>query len=146
MQSIKYAILCLAILLLLGLETKAQEGVGYKIIVNSENSIDSASASEASRWFLKKTTSWEDGTVIQPIDMSSDSGIREEFTRHIHGKSTSAIKSYWQKLIFSGRATPPVESKSEQDVIDFVRSNIGAVGYIAISTEAENVKTITITK
>lgn len=68
------------------------------------------------------------------MDLIPSSVARRDFTREVHGKDVSAIKSYWQKLIFSGRATPPSEMRSEQDVVDFVRGRKGAIGYVSAGT------------
>jgi ABC-type phosphate transport system substrate-binding protein len=41
------------------------------------------------------------------------------------------VKSYWQQQIFSGRDVPPPEKQTENDVVAFVRSNPGAIGYVS---------------
>jgi hypothetical protein len=43
----------------------------------------------------------------------------------------SAVESYWQQAIFSGRSVPPLEKASDAEVLAFVRANPGAVGYVS---------------
>jgi hypothetical protein len=110
----------------------------YQVIVNEANPVKSLDADTVSRLFLKKTTtwddaSWENGGKVLPVDRRSDSAVREEFTREVHQRSVAAVKSYWQQMIFSGRDVPPPEKDSAAEVIEFVRANPGAIGYIESS-------------
>lgn len=140
---IKYSfIVCL---LLLAVSGYSQENK-IKIIVNENNTITSLSSDQVSRLFLKKTTKWDNGIKVSPVDLSANSDIRELFTKNIHGKSISAINAYWQKKIFTGKGVPPIEQQSEKDVINFVRSNPGAIGYVSASTNTGDVKVLKITK
>jgi hypothetical protein len=47
----------------------------------------------------------------------------------------SSIKAYWQKQIFSGRGVPPEEKESDEEVLEYVSKNVGAIGYISESAE-----------
>jgi ABC-type phosphate transport system substrate-binding protein len=106
------------------------------VIVNSANPAASMSAAEVSNLFQKKKTSWPNGERVLPVDLHEQSAVREAFSKQYHGKGTAAIKAYWQKQIFSGRDVPPPEKTSVADVVAFVRSNKGAVGYVPASYEA----------
>lgn len=113
------------------------EEPGFKIIVNASNPSEALSAKEISKLFLKKVTKWkEGGEKAEPVDLIDDLEIREDFSKVIHGRKVSSIKSYWQKKIFSGRGVPPLEAESEQKVLEFVAKNNGAIGYVS---EAANI-------
>jgi len=141
MKNIKKYVFVICLLLLVG-SGYAQNGV--KVIVNDNNDISTISSEQLSRLFLKKTTKWDNGTKVSPVDLAANSDVRETFTNSIHGKSISAINAYWQKKIFTGKGVPPVELQSEKEIIDFVRSNPGAVGYVSAGTNTAGVKTITV--
>jgi ABC-type phosphate transport system substrate-binding protein len=112
----------------------------YQVIVNDSNSISSASKGDVSKWLLKKKTKWGDGSKITPVDFAG--ATKDTFCTEVHGKSASAIKSFWQKQIFSGKGTPPVEKTSEADVVAFVKSNAGAIGYVSAGADVSGVKVI----
>lgn len=112
----------------------AQEKPTIKIIVNSKNDIESISAKDISKIFMKKTTKWENGTIILPVDQIETSQVRKDFSEQLLNKSISAVKAYWQEQIFSGRGVPPPEKASDREVIDYVKANAGAIGYIAENT------------
>nr|WP_321406371.1 substrate-binding domain-containing protein [uncultured Carboxylicivirga sp.] len=122
-------------------ETLAQS---YKVIVNNTNSISTISKKDISQIFLKKKTKWENGVAIVPVDLTINSTTRELFTTEVHNKKISAIRSYWQQAIFSGAATAPIEKGADKEVIEYVKNNAGAIGYISGSSDASGVKVITI--
>ncbi|HEV8579125.1 MAG TPA: phosphate ABC transporter substrate-binding protein [Thermoanaerobaculia bacterium] len=104
------------------------------VIVNAANSTSALAAAEVSSLFLKKTEAWPDKTPASPVDLDERSPARESFSRQIHSKRTAAIKSYWQKMIFSGREVPPPEKASPEEVVRFVRSHPGGIGYVPAGT------------
>ena len=77
---------------------------------------------------------------ITPVDQRPESVVRREFSERVHHRSVVTIELYWRRMIFSGRALPPAELRSDQEVIDFVRATPGGVGYVAAATAAEGVK------
>jgi ABC-type phosphate transport system substrate-binding protein len=114
----------------------------YKIIVNEVNPESSVSKSDLSAIFLKTKTKWGDGSAVTPIDQNARSAVREAFSQDVHGRGVGAIRSHWQQAAFSGAGTAPLERSSDADVIAFVKSNPGAVGYISADADAAGVKVL----
>ena len=136
----------IAIALLAGtaLLTVTAHAASYKVIVNNSVSVSSLSKKAASDLFLKKTTKWESGAAVAPVDQLDSSNTREGFSKAVHGKTAAAVKSYWNQQIFSGRDVPPVEKKSDAEVLSFVRSTPGAIGYVSEAASAEGVRVVTV--
>jgi len=109
----------------------SQTNVAFKVIVNAGNPVGALSKDEVSRIFLKKVTTWSNATPVVVIDQRSTTPVRESFTRQVHGRQLGFVTSYWQQMIFSGRATPPPEKASDSEVTAFVASNPSAIGYVA---------------
>ena len=105
----------------------------FKVVINVENSTSSISKKNLSDCFMKEanTYTWISGQYVVPVDLAATSETRSVFSKKIHGRDVSAVKSFWQRQIFSGRAVPPPEKASDEDVLAFVRSNPGAVGYVS---------------
>ncbi len=129
----KQVIITLFGLLLAAVPLSAQEG-GFQIVVSSSNSTSSMPTAQLTRLFLKKTTTWSSGLKVVPVDQRSNSPVREAFSRRVHGKDASNIISYWQRQIFSGKASPPPEVSSDREVLEFIRRNSGAIGYVSSGT------------
>jgi ABC-type phosphate transport system substrate-binding protein len=116
------------------------------VIVHGSNPVESLRAGYASQLFLNKISRWEHGEKVKPVDRSPRSATRIEFSKSVHGRPVRAVKSYWQQMIFSGRGLPPPELRSDAEVIEYVRRNPGAIGYVWEGTVLENVKAIEIRK
>ncbi|HEX7676741.1 MAG TPA: substrate-binding domain-containing protein [Thermoanaerobaculia bacterium] len=116
----------------------------FKIIVNKANPATELSASEVAAMLTKRTTKWADGTAVVPVDQVESSPVRAAFSSEVLRKPTAAVKSYWRQQIFGGLDTPPVEKLSDSQVIEFVRANRGAIGYVSSTSPLENVKVVSI--
>jgi ABC-type phosphate transport system substrate-binding protein len=136
----KYFLTIILTFLFIGLF--AQEG--YKVIVNPSNSLSSLNKTELANLFLKKVSKFSNGTSAQPVDQIESSQTRNSFSNSILKKNVAAVKSYWQQQLFSGAGVPPDEKKSDNDVIEFVKANEGAIGYVSSSANTSGVKVITV--
>jgi ABC-type phosphate transport system substrate-binding protein len=118
----------------------------FKIVVNESNPADSLTRAEVSGIFLKKTALWSNGAEAQPVDQKAPSAVREEFTKAVHGRSLSAVQSYWRQQIFSGRSVPPQEVTGDRAVLEWVQNNPGGIGYISAAAPVADftVKSITL--
>jgi ABC-type phosphate transport system substrate-binding protein len=115
----------------------------YKVVVNSANPVASLDRREVSALFLRRASQWHDGTPVLPVD-GPDSPARESFSKDVHGRKTSAVRSHWLQVIFSGRGLPPPEKASDKDVIAYVKAQPGAIGYVSASTATHDVKVLTV--
>ena len=140
----KNIILIISILFSISLYTKGALAYDFYVIVNKQNPIKEATKEEIAKWFLKKKTSWPNGEKIEPVDQKSSAKIRKDFSKEILNKNVSAVRSYWQRIIFSGRGVPPIEKENDQQVIEYVKNHPGAVGYVSKNANIDAVKKITI--
>lgn len=139
-------LLPLLLLALPGRTLPAATGEGFAVIVNAANPVAALPAAEVARYFLHKALQWPNGTRVAAVDLVEDAPARDAFTRAIHQKSVSAIKAYWQRMIFSGRDVPPPE-KSIPEALAFVRGDLGGIGYVAAATPlGDGVKALKVTQ
>lgn len=122
-------------------------GQKFYVIVNASRSVDSLDRAFLTNVFLKRVTHWPEDGIIQPVDLRQDSPARQHFSKEVLSRSVEGVKSYWQQRIFSGRDVPPPELSSEEEVVKYVLSNPGSIGYISESAltgnaGARGVKTI----
>jgi ABC-type phosphate transport system substrate-binding protein len=114
---------------------------GFKVVVHRSNPVASLSRAQASQLFLKKTTRWPSGQPVQPVEISDD-GVRARFCDRVHGKSLKSVKAYWNGLIFSGRDVPPLERRSDEGVLEYVRTNPAAIGLVSGTAPPADVKVV----
>jgi ABC-type phosphate transport system substrate-binding protein len=106
---------------------------GYVVIVHPANPASSVSRQFLADAFLERRTRWADGETIRPADLQARSPVRRAFSEHVLNRSVSAVRSYWQQIIFSGRGVPPVELDDEATAVRFVLRNRGGVAYVSPS-------------
>jgi len=124
--------LCVSLSVACALSTDAaQAQTTVQVIVNPANPVSGVTTTELEAMFLKRIDHWSDGAEIVPVDLPEQSPVRDEFSRRVHQKPTTAVEAYWQRQLFSGRGVPPVRRATERDVIDFVAATPGAVGYVS---------------
>ena len=80
--------------------------------------------------YLGGADRWGDGTPIVAVDLSGVSPVRHAFSSQVLGKSVDAVKHHWLRRISSGQR-PPLSKASDDEVIAFVASQPGAVGYVS---------------
>jgi hypothetical protein len=112
----------------------------YWVIVHPDNPADTLRRDEVSKLFLKQITRWSDGRAAAPVDLVVAAATRDAFSRDIHRRPVSAIKKYWQQMVFSGQSAPPPEVATENDVLAMVRENPGAIGYVSDEATLKGVK------
>ncbi len=116
----------------------------YRVIVHPSNSASGVDRKFLMDAFLKKSTRWPNQELIRPVDLDAQTLARRTFSRAVLARSVSAVKSYWQQSIFSGRDVPPPELDTDEEVIKYVLKHGGAVGYVSGSANVSGVKILTV--
>lgn len=117
------------------------------VIVNSANRTSTMRREQVAKIFLRQLATWEGGAEILPVDQIERSAARLAFARDVQLETVKALKVYWQQRIFSGAESPPPERVTDSDVLTYVRSNSGAIGYVVEGTDlGTGVKALVVTE
>ncbi len=116
----------------------------FKVIVNSANATTELPAATVSKIFLKEAAKFPNGSAAVPVDQGKASPVRAAFTKAVIGRAVSAVETYWQQQIFSGKDVPPASKPSDDEVIAFVKANAGAIGYVSAAASTAGVKVVEI--
>lgn len=109
---------------------------GVVVVVGASSPVSTLTKDQSSDIFLGKVTS------LTPLDQPESSPLREEFYSKVTGKSAAQAKSYWAKLSFTGKGSPPKEGHSSAEIKRQVADNPKLVGYIEKSAVDSSVKVI----
>lgn len=112
------------------------------VIVHPSNNND-LNKSAITRLFLGKTKKFPDGTIAIPLNQDESKNITEEFNSKALKKSSSQLKAYWSKLVFTGKGTPPKNAEDNKAVLDIVAQNPNVIGYISSDIVNDKVKAVT---
>ena len=140
--------LAAALLLLLGvtamgLPSQAEQAYAFRVIVHPESIVTSLSVSEIRAKFYKNDLTWPDGNEVLPVDLPVDSKTRAAFSEAILGKTAEDVQKSWFQRTFEG-LTPPAEATSNAEVVAYVKSTPGAIGYISRSSSLGGTRSIEI--
>lgn len=113
----------------------------FVVIANPSVPVTSISPDDLNDIYLLRTTAWDDGSRIVPINRESGSNLRNAFTSRILKQRQEALNNYWDKMHYKG-LTPPLIQESDQAILTFVQRVPGAIGYINAATEPRNVKVL----
>ena len=116
----------------------------YFVIVNTGNTLRELTREQVASYFLKRRTTWPNGTLVLPVDLPPDSRIRTTFSHAVLRRAPEDISAYWIQEIFAGRSEPPEIRNTDAAVITYVSSTPGAIGYVSAMTASSTVRVLTI--
>lgn len=112
------------------------------VIANKNVSETSMSKDKVKQIFLGKVVKWQDGSRIRFVTLKGDS--HKSFLKEYIGRSEAQYKTYWKKILFTGKGSMPKSFDTEQEMAQYVANTKGAIGYISKNTAAENVASISV--
>jgi ABC-type phosphate transport system substrate-binding protein len=126
----------------------ASQEKDFSVVVARSSPLTSVKRQELAKVFLRKITRWSDGTEAIPVDQSLRVPVRAAFTKAVLSlegiSQISAVESYWLQQVYSGRGSAPVVKPSDAEVIAFVASKPGGVGYVSAQADVSSVKVLKI--
>ena len=132
---------------LLGVSPAPAQQSQFKLVVNSSNELRSLPIAAVSDYFMKKKTSWPNGTAVKPVDLSAESKARQAFSNAVLDKPASVVRLFWQRQVFSGRVAPPPEVATELVLLAYMGENPGAIGYVSADAPlGPGVKTVDVVR
>ncbi|PAJ75612.1 phosphate ABC transporter substrate-binding protein [Pseudoalteromonas sp. NBT06-2] len=111
------------------------------VIVHPSNS-NAIDATVIKKIFTGKSKSFSDGSKVSPVSQSASSVVAAEFNKKALKKSSSQLKAYWSKLVFTGKGTPPKELSNDADVLKHIASTPNAIGFISVDSVDSSVKVV----
>ena len=70
------------------------------------------------------------GRPVQPVVARSGDAHRRFVAVHL-GKTESGLQSYFRTLVFTGKGVPPRSFDTADEILKYVASTEGAIGYVS---------------
>jgi ABC-type phosphate transport system substrate-binding protein len=115
-----------------------------RVVVSKDNKLTSLTSDDLNRIFLGKKTLWDSGTRIVPAMPEEESPAGETFLNGTLKKSVTQFRAYWKRLLFSGGGTVPKVFRSNEQLIDFVARQPGAIAVVEASAVNDRVRVLDI--
>lgn len=111
----------------------AASGSPYRVIVHHQVKGARISRGALTSIFLKQAPKWNDGSAILPVDQSVRSPVRRSFSGDVLLQGIPEVQIYWQRRMSQGVTPPPVKA-TDEEVVAYVASTPGAIGYVSPAT------------
>lgn len=108
------------------------------IICNKSVAINSISKDDMERIYLGKKNLWDGGGKIEPVILQNE--LADSFLTTYVGKNATTFGNYWKKMLFSGKGNGPKQFTKPKEVVDYVASTQGAIGFVPAGTNSDAVK------
>lgn len=112
------------------------------VIVNAANPVRSMTSEEVAALYLARSRTFSSGEFALVFDQPRDSALRRSFFKLVANMAIGQVNTYWSRLMFSGQEMPPHSLPTEQAVIDIVRRNPGAIGYVSAPPKDSSVRVV----
>lgn len=112
------------------------------VVVGAKSAVGALTADQVSQIFLGKAATFPNGSQAVPVDQAEGAAPRNEFYTKVTAKDAAQVKSYWSKIIFTGKGQPPKEVPGNADVKKLVADNPNMIGYIDKSAVDASVKAV----
>ncbi|WP_353253940.1 hypothetical protein [Salinisphaera sp. PC39] len=97
------------------------------VVVNPESGVTEMTRDQVVNIYMGRYQGLPSGITAFPVDLVP---LRQDFYSRLVDRTLAEINSYWARLIFSGRATPPRRLDDATAVLEVVSNNRGAIGYL----------------
>jgi hypothetical protein len=116
------------------------------VVVHSANPLRALTQKEATDLFMGRTRAFASGDFALPFDLPRDSATRAAFYFALTGMSPAQLSSYWARLMFTGQTMPPQALPAEAAMIDIVKRNPSAIGYLSAEPADQSLRTVLVLK
>ena len=140
MKSIFLKIGLVCVVLLAGaLPVAALEGV--VIIANEGVPVDSISVAALKNIYIGRTTYWTDGQSVAITVLDNQISDKTDVAlAEVSGMDASHFKTFWQRMVFSGRGQEPDKADDAAAVVAHVASTKGAIAIVPADAVLNGVK------
>lgn len=118
----------------------------FYIVAQAGNPQQSLSKSEALNLYMGRTRSFSNGEFALVFDLPRDNRERAGFYHALCDMSLAQVTSYWSRLMFSGQSLPPQPLPDEATMIEIVKHNPNAVGWLSSAPTDKGLRTLLVLK
>ena len=112
------------------------------VVVNARCGVAAMSRNEVINIFFGRNRQFFNGVQAQPVDMVDAHPDRARFYHALVGKDLADINAYWSRQVFSGRQQLPPKMQTSEDVMKWIVSQPGGIGFIELAKADARVRVV----
>lgn len=110
-----------------------------EVIVNKSVSVQEATQSDIRSIFTMQKRIWHNKKQIAVFVLAEDSQTHKDFVKNILQMFPHHLRKIWDRLVYSGTGTIPIEVDSEQEMIEKIANTPNSIGYVNKAVANENI-------
>lgn len=111
------------------------------IVTGAQSPIPELTREQAEQFYLGRSRSLPGGIVVSLADLPNGP-LRDDFYRRLTDKNPSQIRAYWSRIVFTGRALPPQEADTVEQLRQWLAANPTMIGYLPRADADSRVKVV----
>ena len=112
------------------------------VVVNARLGVAAMTRNEVINIFFGRYRQFFNGAEAEPVDLVDGNPDRARFYAALVGKDISEVNAYWSRQLFSGRMQPPTKVASQEDVLKWVATHPGGIGFIDLAKADARVRVV----
>jgi ABC-type phosphate transport system substrate-binding protein len=112
------------------------------VIVHKENPVTTLSSAKLAQYYKGEVQLWEWRKKIVPVDHTDNNPLTAHFAETVLKMDIEMKQKMWITKILSGAGVPPKQFKEDGQVVSFVASEPGAIGYVHKESVSDQVKVL----
>jgi hypothetical protein len=118
----------------------------FYVVVSASNAQPALSKKAAIDLFMGRRRAFDNGDFALVFDLPRGAETRDAFYLSLTGMSPAQVNSYWSRLMFSGQSMPPQALPDESAMVDIIKRNPSAVGWLSKEPADKSLRTLLILK
>lgn len=124
------------------LQPAAEVRAELVVVVNVRCGVALMTRNEVVNIFFGRNRQYFNGVEAQPVDMPDTHPDRARFYGGLVGKDLSEVNAYWSRQVFSGRMQAPAKVNSTEEVLKWVASHPGGIGFVDLAKADARVRVV----
>ncbi len=112
------------------------------VVVSSQSPVRTLAQKDVLALYTGRTRTVPGGETATPLDQQRDGPVRAGFYQALTGMDIARINSYWARLHFTGQVQPPQAVEDDGAVIQRLRADPGAIGYLVHEPQSPAVRVV----
>ncbi len=112
------------------------------VVVSAQSPVRAVAQKDVLALYTGRTRTLPGGEAATPLDQQHDGPARADFYLALTGMDIARINSYWARLHFTGQVQPPRTVENDVAVIQRLRADPSAIGYLTREPQDGSVRVV----
>lgn len=114
----------------------------FVVVANNDLGVSEISSTDFKQMLLGKKSKWPSGERVV-FCLFADEDTQAAFLKQFVNKTPMQFKSYWKRLVFTGKGRMPKYFRTKKEITTYVNAHSGAFSFVPAPGDA-SVKTLVV--